>query len=375
MNKHTCQKVIKFLPTIFALASAFSVTACRRADASTTRQTTEAKIQASKNNETFEITINTEKYNTSYKPSENKNSPSDNLTTPESPLIYETEKAAEISPTETTPESSSKAYIDLKSKNGYTDGAEIGLNSKWKYSEFSEINSGKAKMYLAKSGRKNKIIGVNAGHGTKGGTNVETYCHPDKTPKVTGGTTSAGATKAVAVSSGMTFKDGIKESEITLKAAQLLRDRLLSEGYDVLMLRDDTDVQLDNIARTVICNNTADCHISLHWDGDGLNYDKGCFYMSVPDGIKYLDSVKSSWQQSEALGEHLINGLEDQGMKIWKNRSLDMDLTQTSYSFIPSIDIELGNQSSDHSEAQLKKQVEGLVNGINSFYGFTRELE
>ncbi len=370
MNKHLYPKIIKFLPAIFVLASAFSVTACGKADASPTRQTTESQIQTSKNNETFEITINTEKYGTSYKPSESKNSPSDNLTISESPFISETEKTTEAAPAEIASENNSEAYIDLKSKNGYTDGAEIGLNSKWKYSEFSEINSGKAKMYLAKSGRKNKIIGVNAGHGTKGGSNVKTYCHPDKTAKVTGGTTSAGAIKAVAVSSGMSFTDGVKESEITFKAAQLLKDRLLKEGYDVLMLRDDTDVQLDNVARTVICNNTADCHIALHWDGDGLDYDKGCFYMSVPDGIKYLDSVKASWQQSEVLGDHLIKGLSEQGLKIWKNGSLDMDLTQTSYSFIPSVDIELGNQASEHSEAQLKKQVEGLVNGINSFYGF-----
>ncbi|MDO4438006.1 MAG: N-acetylmuramoyl-L-alanine amidase [Eubacteriales bacterium] len=267
-------------------------------------------------------------------------------------------------------ESNKEKTDELKSKNGYSDGAEIGLSSKWKYSEFSEINSGKAKMYLAKSNRKNKIIGINAGHGTNGGSSVKTYCHPDKTAKLTGGTTSKGSTKAVAVSSGMTFKDGIKESDITLKAAQLLKDSLLANGYDVLMLRDGDDVQLDNVARTVICNNVADCHIALHWDGDGLDYDKGCFYMSVPDGLKYLDTVKASWKQSEALGECLINGLADSGMKIWKSRSLDMDLTQTSYSYIPSVDIELGNQCSDHSEKQLKKQVEGLVKGINSFYGF-----
>ena len=54
-----------------------------------------------------------------------------------------------------------------------------------------------------------------------------------------------------------------------------MRDKLLAAGYDVLMVRDGSDVQLDNVARTVICNNVADCHISLHWDGDGLNYDKG----------------------------------------------------------------------------------------------------
>ena len=61
----------------------------------------------------------------------------------------------------------------------------------------------------------------------------------------------------------MTFYDGTSESEVTFRMAQILRDRLLSQGYDVLMVRDGADVQLDNVARTVICNNVADCHISL----------------------------------------------------------------------------------------------------------------
>ena len=53
-------------------------------------------------------------------------------------------------------------------------------------------------------------------------------------------------------------------------------------------------MQLDNVARTVICNNVADCHIALHWDsGDGKNYDKGCFYISVPEVLKSMEPVLS----------------------------------------------------------------------------------
>ena len=256
-----------------------------------------------------------------------------------------------------------------KSKNGYADGANIGLNSAWKYADFSVINTGTATMYLAKSNRRDKIIGINAGHGTSGGTNVKTWCHPDKTAKVTGGTTAAGATQAVAVSTGMSFNDGTKESTITLKEAQMVKNILLERGYDVLMIRDGDDVQLDNVARTVICNNAADCHIAIHWDGDGLDYDKGCFYMSVPDGIKYLDSVAATWQSSEALGNSLIAGLKGRGCKIFGDGTMDMDLTQTSYSTVPSIDIELGNQSSDHSDAALQTLALGIADGVESFFG------
>lgn len=92
--------------------------------------------------------------------------------------------------------------------------------------------------------------------------------------------------------------------------------------------------------------------------------------MSVPDGLKSMEPVATYWQQHEALGDALIEGLKAQGMKVWGSNPLDMDLTQTSYSTIPSVDIELGNQCSDHSDETLNAEAEGLLNGINSFFGF-----
>ena len=269
-----------------------------------------------------------------------------------------------------TPEPEPTPEPVLASKNGYADGEGVSLDPGWRFAEFSLINSGNAVMYLAKDNRKDIIIGVNAGHGTSGSYDYYTYSHPDQTPKVTGGTTSAGSLKSVSVSSGMEFHDGVPEKSVTLKMAQILKDKLLASGYDVLMIRDGEDVQLDNIARTVICNNAADCHIALHWDGDGLDYDKGCYYMSVPDGIKYLDNVASAWQSSEHLGDCLISGLSEYGNKIFDEGHMDQDLTQTSYSSIPSVDIELGNSASDHSDEKLARLGDGLLKGINSYFGF-----
>lgn len=254
-------------------------------------------------------------------------------------------------------------------KGSYANAEKVYLNGSWQYADHAAITSGAAVMYKASSNRKDIVVGVNAGHGTSGGGSVKTLCHPDGSPKTTGGTTASGATKAVAVSGGMTFSDGTGESAVTLRMAQIFRDKLLDAGYDVLMIRDGSDVQLDNVARTVICNNVADCHISLHWDGDGLNYDKGCFYISVPDGIKGMEPVASHWKQHNALGASLVDGLRSQGCKIKGNGSMAIDLTQTSYSTIPSVDIELGNGTSDHSDGTLAKQADGLVQGVKSYFG------
>lgn len=270
--------------------------------------------------------------------------------------------------TEATDAADNSEPADDASVINYEDGQLISLDDTWQYADHSAIHSGAAVLYRAAENRKDIIIGVNAGHGTSGGSSVKTLCHPDGSAKTTGGSTGAGATRAAAVSGGMTFQDGTPEKSVTLRMAQIFRDRLLAAGYDVLMLRDGDDVQLDNVARTVICNNVADCHIALHWDGDGLSYDKGCFYISVPDALKSMEPVASHWQQHDALGAALIAGLQNQGAAIYKNGQMSIDLTQTSYSTIPSVDMELGNACSDHSDEALSRLADGLTEGVNGYF-------
>ncbi|MEG1292572.1 MAG: N-acetylmuramoyl-L-alanine amidase [Clostridium sp.] len=269
-----------------------------------------------------------------------------------------------------TPGGSAAASGTATSGAAATGGIEVSLNSNDKYAGFSKINSGKASYYKSNiDKRKEKVVCINAGHGTSGGENVKTQCHPDGSAKVTGGTTGKHATSAVAVSGGMTFSDGTAEAKATLAMAKILKDRLLAQGYDVIMIRESNDVQLDNVARTVIANNNADCHIALHWDSTAS--DKGAFFMSVPNNSTYraMEPVASHWQQHNKLGESLVNGLKSAGNKIFSGGSMEMDLTQTSYSTIPSVDIELGDKNSDHSDAALSKLADGLVSGINSFFG------
>ena len=283
----------------------------------------------------------------------------------EVPTVDDAAESGKTEPEETEPEETEAASASVV----YEDGGQITLDPSWTYADHSKINSGAAVLYKAAENRKEIVVGVNAGHGTFGGTKVKTLCHPDGSAKVTGGTTAAGATEAVAVSSGMTFNDGTPESSVTLRMAQILKEKLLAAGYDVLMLRDGDDVQLDNVARTVIWNNAADCHIALHWDGDGLNYDKGCFYISVPDGLKSMEPVASHWSEHNALGSALVEGLRAQGAKIHGGGSMSIDLTQTSYSTVPSVDMELGNACSDHSDSVLDLLGNGLVQGVNSYFG------
>lgn len=249
------------------------------------------------------------------------------------------------------------------------NGTEIGLDSNWQYANFSKINSGKAKFYKSTAAnKKGKVITVNAGHGTSGGSSQKTQAHPDGTVKITDATNKAGEKYSTAISEGMTFEDKTTEAAINLKVALKLRDKLLAKGYDVVMIRETSDVQLDNIARTVIANNNSDAHIAIHYDSTTSN--KGAFYMKVTDDRDYkkMDPVSRMWQQHDRLGESLLNGLQEKGREIWTPRGQDSDLTQTSYSTIPSVDIELGDKKTPHDDATNDKMAEGLAAGVDKFF-------
>lgn len=246
----------------------------------------------------------------------------------------------------------------------------VAFNESWPYASSSKIHSAIINLYRAPAGTaRGRTVCVNAGHGTSGGTSVKTQCHPDGTPKVTGGSTGAGETEAWAVATGTTMLDGTPEANVTVSLAILVRDRLLEAGYDVLMIRETDDVQLDNIARTVMANQKADCHIALHYDS--TENDKGAYYMSVPNDAAYraMEPVASIYEEHGRLGDSVIKGLEEAGVKIFPDRSIPQDLTQTSYSTVPSIDLEVGDRGSPHTPEVQGRIAEGVVKGVEIFFG------
>ena len=244
----------------------------------------------------------------------------------------------------------------------------VSWNPEWQFAEFSSIHTDSAIMYYAENPNGYTIC-VNAGHGTEGGSSVKTLCHPDGTPKVTGGSTQQGAVKATAVAYGTTMSDDTPEYKATLKVALAVKEKLLASGYHVLMIREGDDVQLDNIARTVFANNMADCHVALHYDS--TTNDKGAFYSSVPnvDSYRQMEPVASNWESHHRLGDAVIEGLRNNDVKIFSDGKLPIDLTQTSYSTVPSVVVEVGDRGSDRSVETMEKLANGIKEGIDTFFG------
>ena len=246
---------------------------------------------------------------------------------------------------------------------------KVYWNSSWRYADRSVIHTGSATLYHTSSDKpKHYTVCVNAGHGTQGGSSVYTLCHPDGSPKVTGGSTAEGSIYAVAVSGGTMLLNGQSEAAANLSLAKKLRDLLLENGFDVLMIRDSSDVQLDNVARTVMANNVADCHVALHYDSS--ESDKGLYVCNVAQDPRYLnmEPVKSHHRQHEAFASCILSGARSGGVKIYGTGSFEFDLTQTSYSTIPSVNIECGDKASDTSSAAQMKIARALLQGVIGFY-------
>ena len=244
---------------------------------------------------------------------------------------------------------------------------KIKFKKKWKYAKYSKIHTGKATLYKHSWGKNRKVVCVNAGHGTRGGERYKTLCHPDGSPKLVSGSTRKGAKYSPAITGGTGLK-GKSEAAATLSLAKVLKEKLLNAGFDVLMIREKSDVQLDNIARTVIANKYADCHIALHYDSSSSN--KGAFFLSVPNIKSYrnMTPVKQYWKQHNRLGKKVIWGIKKLGLKVSGSGSMAMDLTQTSYSTIPSIDLEVGDKATSTSKKTQSKMAKAITKGIKKYF-------
>lgn len=97
-----------------------------------------------------------------------------------------------------------KSAAQVHEKNVHVESSkDVFLDKNWEFASFSKINSEAAVYYKnGRADRKGKTVCVNAGHGTRGGSSMKTLCHPDGSPKVTGGTTGAGTVYASAIRPG-----------------------------------------------------------------------------------------------------------------------------------------------------------------------------
>ena len=182
----------------------------------------------------------------------------------------------------------------------------------------------------------------------------------------------AATTKVKAITGATGVKSGTPEYKINLEIAGLLRDELISRGYEVYMIRESNDVDISDAERAQIANKQGEIVIHIHCNADDAEGIKGimAFYPSKDNA--YVGNLSDS---CKALSTALLTGLEAATAdKNWGPIALD-NQTALNWTKIPASHVEVGYLSNIEEDALLQteeyrtKIARGLADGVDMYFG------
>lgn len=167
---------------------------------------------------------------------------------------------------------------------------------------------------------------------------------------------------------------GIPEYQINLDIAMMVRDLLEEQGYDVIMTREDNYTAISNAERATLANDAgADISVRIHANGSENPATNGALMLIGSPENPYVGHV---YDDSFRLAENILNaycsatGMQNLGIQ------LNDTMTGINWSQIPVVILEMGfmtNQQNDVNMADAayrELMVNGIVEGINAYYGF-----
>lgn len=205
------------------------------------------------------------------------------------------------------------------------------------------------------------IVAIDAGHQAK--------ANPEKEPAGPGSSTMKAKVEAGAV--GVSTK--IPEHKLTLSVAQKVEALLEEEGYQVVMIRESSDVNLSNAERAKLANESgADIFVRIHANSLDTPSVNGTLSMCQTAKNPYNGEFHG---QSYSLSKSITDAVcEATG---FKNRGVQETDTMSGINWceIPVSIVEMGfmsNPEEDQKMAQEEYQdliAGGIVNGINDYFG------
>ncbi|WP_167958275.1 N-acetylmuramoyl-L-alanine amidase [Anaerosporobacter faecicola] len=222
----------------------------------------------------------------------------------------------------------------------------------------AKAGTASAKVKVTVKGK--QIIAIDPGHQSKGNNEKEAIGPGAKTTKA----------KVASGTSGVSSK--VPEYKLTLEVSLKLKEELLDRGYEVVLTRDTNDVNISNKERALFANESgADICIRIHADGSTNASVTGASALYPSTKNPYVSKLSKA---SKKLANSVIKSYcKKTGAK---NRGIVArdDLTGTNWSTIPVIVLEMGFMSNAKEDKRMqtdsyqKKIVEGICNGIDSYY-------
>ena len=180
-------------------------------------------------------------------------------------------------------------------------------------------------------------ICIDPGHQKKGDSKQEPIApnSSNKKPRVSQGTEGIGSKKA--------------EYVVNLEASLLLKDILIEKGYNVIMTRENHEVNISNAERAEIANKAkADMTIRIHCDSLKDTSKTGASIL-IPS--MKSDNTKDIYEESNKFANILKENLKNQGVKVNGIFERD-DITGFNWSTVPVMILEMGFMS-NYSEDKM----------------------
>lgn len=164
----------------------------------------------------------------------------------------------------------------------------------------------------------------------------------------------------------------LKEYQLNLDVAFLVRDALEAKGYQVVMTREDNETAISNRERAEMANDIgANISVRIHANGSENSSAQGalCLVMSEKN-----PNVKELYNDSYRLAETVLNsycmatGFKNQGIQ--KNDTM----TGINWSCVPVMILEMGFMTNKHDDVAMadkefqKTMAAGIAEGIDQYF-------